>query len=339
MKERNEVKEAFNEIPVPTEKLDTILADAFMVKKKARKPLVKRFIKYSAAAIILSIGMVTSMNMSPAFANFVTQIPIMGQAFEYFILQEDYYEAYEGISTDIGMASKSNGVEMIIEQAFFDGNIITLAFVVRNDENLKSFPEFDNLASVKKMPVHNWSYDGEFIDGVGFVGMMTIKPEANDKDIVEIIWKPKSITFDEKTIHGNWKFDFSLNKLKGTPIDIDEQVSKEGVTVKILDAIQTDVNLSINYLQDVDPAVLEKWRAVEAELFAIDNLGNEYEVPYNGGVGTEDGVTSEDITWNATVHGLDPNATSITFYPFAHLSNTQDDWIRVEFDSIVVELE
>lgn len=339
MKERNEVKEAFNEIPVPTEKLDTILADAFMVKKKARKPFLKRFIKYSAAAIILSIGMVTSMNMSPAFASFVTQIPIMGQAFEHFILQEEYYEAYEEISTDIGVSSESNGVEMIIEKAFYDGNGVTFAFVVRNNENLKSFPEFDNFASVQNMRVHNWGYEGEFIDGVGFVGMMTFNGVNDMKDVVNINWEIKSITFDEKTIHGDWKFAFSLDKLKGTVIDIDEQLSKEGVTVKLLDAIQTDVNLSINYLQDVAPAVLDKWSAVEAELFAIDNLGNEYEVPHNGGSGTEDGVTPEDITWNATVHGLDPDATSITFYPFAHLSNTQDDWIRVDFDPIVVELK
>ena len=29
------------------------------------------------------------------------------------------------------------------------------------------------------------------------------------------------------------------------------------------------------------------WMAVEAELYAIDNLGNEYKVPYNGGTGTK----------------------------------------------------
>lgn len=113
---------------------------------------------------------------------------------------------------------------------------------------------------------------------------------------------------------------------------------RDGVTVKLINAIKTDVNLTLSYLQEVSPAIFDKWNAVEAELFAIDNLGNEYEVPYNGGSGTKDGVTSEDFTWNATIHGLDPDATSITFYPFAHLSNIGDS-VRIDFDPIVVELD
>ena len=62
-------------------------------------------------------------------------------------------------------------------------------------------------------------------------------------------------------------------------------------------------------------------------------------MPYNGGTGTKDGDSSEDITWNATIHGLDPEATSITFYPFAHVSNSQSDNKRIDFDPIIVELE
>lgn len=92
-----------------------------------------------------------------------------------------------------------------------------------------------------------------------------------------------------KVMKGDWYFEFSLSKLEGKQIVINEQVNKEGVTVELIDAIKTDVNLTINYLQDIDPAVHERWNYVEAELSAIDNLGNKYEVPYNGGSGTKDG--------------------------------------------------
>lgn len=336
MRGQNDFKKALDEIPVPTDKLDAILTDTF--KKKTKKFTLKRWVKYSAAVAILSLGMITSANLSPAFANFITQIPIMGHAFEYFILQEDYYEAYGDISTDIGISAESNGVELLIEQAFFDGNTVTLSYVLRTEKKFDTSPTFGNVPTVEGS-WNNAGYEAEYIKGIGYVGMMTVLNWENTKDSVNVVWKPKSITFDDQTIEGDWKFAFSLDKLEGTQIEINEQVSKDGVTVKLIDVIKTDVNLTIKYMQEILPSVLDKVSAVEAELFAVDNLGNEYEVPYNGGVVGEDAITHEDFTWNATIHGLNPDATSITFYPFAHLSKIGTESIRIDFDPIVVELK
>lgn len=82
----------------------------------------------------------------------------------------------------------------------------------------------------------------------------------------------------------------------------------------------------------------ESFAYVEAELYAIDNLGNEYKVPYNGGEGIVGSGSSEDILWNATIHGLDKKATSITFYPFAHISN-ENYSKKVDFEPITVNLK
>lgn len=334
MNEQNNFKDAINEIPVPSKELDAILLNAFKNKKKKVKFPFITVAKYTAVAGILSMCIVSSAYVSPAFANFVTQIPIIGQAFDYFILQEDYYLAYEEISTDIGIVEKSEGVEIIIEKAFYDGNMVTLSFVIKSDEDLKSFQGFRNYPNNS----NNSGFKGEYIDGVGYVGMMTLSIRDNTKDTVNVEWKPQAISLDELTIEGDWHFEFSLNKLEGKHIAIKEQVIRDGVTVELIDAVKTDVNLTINYLQDVNPSVHEKWMAVEAELNAIDNLGNKYNVPYNGGTGTKHGDSSEDMTWNATIHGLDPEATSITFYPFAHVSNSQSDYKRIDFDPITIDL-
>lgn len=338
MIEQNRFQEALNEIPVPSAELDAILEDAFKKEKKLLRLPFKRTIKYTVAAGILSICTISSAYVSPAFANFVTQIPIIGYAFEHFILQEEYYQAYEEISTDIGLAAKSNDVELIIEKAFYDGNTVTLSYVLRTEEDLGTLPTFENLPTVE----NNFSmggYEAEYIEGVGYVGIMTVSNLENAKDTINVVWKPNSISSDTKTIKGNWKFAFSLNALAGSHISIGEQVNKDGVTVKLIDAIKTDVNLTINYLQEINPSVHNDWMFVEAELYAIDNLGNEYQVPYNGGSGTKGGDSSEDITWNATIHGLNSKATSITFYPFAHLSNDQNDWLKIDFDPVIVELD
>lgn len=337
MNEQNRFKEALHEIPVPSAELDAIMADAFK-KKKAIKSPFKRVIKYAAAVGILSICTISSAYMSPAFANFVTHIPVIGQAFDYFILQEDYYQAYEEISTDIGLVEESNGVELVIEQAFYDGNTVTLSYVLRTEEDLGGFPTFENLPTVEQN-INNFGYDGGYVEGVGYVGMMTLSMLDDPKETVNIHWEPNSISSDEKTIEGDWQFAFSLNTLEGSHISINKQVSAEGVTVELIDAVKTGVNLTVNYLQDIDPSVHSNWMYVEAELSAIDNLGNEYLVPYNGGTGTQGGDSSEDITWNATIHGLAPEATSITFFPFAHVSNDKNDSKRIDFEGINIELE
>ncbi|MFJ7824835.1 DUF4179 domain-containing protein [Psychrobacillus sp. NPDC096623] len=333
MNEQNRFKEAINEIPVPSKELDTILSDAFKKEKKEVKFPFKRMVKYMAAAGILSFGTISTAYVSPAFANFVTQIPVIGYAFDYFISQEDYYQAYEDVSTDIGLVEKSNGIEINIEQAFFDGNTVTLSYVVRTKEDLDSFPYFEALP----INLGTGGYGGNYVDGVGYVGMMNLSVPGK-KDTVNLDWSPKAIVTDKQTIKGNWNFKFSLNKLEGKQIAINEQVTQDGVTVKLIDAVKTEVNLTINYLQDVDTSMDENWIAVEAELSAVDNLGNKYKVPYNGGIGTEGGDSSEDITWDATIHDLDPEARSITFYPFAHVSNSQGDNKRIDFDTITIEL-
>lgn len=338
MIEQNRFKEALNEIPVPSAELDVILEDAFKKEKKLLKFPFKRTIKYAVAVGIISLCMISSAYVSPAFANLVTQIPIIGSAFEHFILQEEYYQSYEEISTDIGLVAESNGVELIIEQAFYDGNTVTLSYVLRTEEKFGTLPTFDNVPTVEG----SWNsadYEVEYIEGVGYVGMMTVLNLENAKDIVNVVWEPNSISSDAKTIEGDWKFAFSLDALRGSSISINEQVSKDGVTVELIDAVRTDVNLTINYLQNVNPTVHNDWTSVEAELYAIDNLGNEYQVPYNGGFGTKEGDSSEDITWNATIHGLNPKATSIIFYPFAHLSNNQNDSVKIDLDPVIVELE
>ncbi|MDI2586218.1 DUF4179 domain-containing protein [Psychrobacillus sp. NEAU-3TGS] len=334
MNEKNRFKEAINEIPVPSKELDAILSDAFKKEKKQVKFSFKRMAKYIAAAGLISICTVSSAYVSPAFANFVTSIPIIGQAFDYFILQEDYYQAYEEISTDIGLVEKSNGIEIIIEKAFYDGNTVTLSYILRTEEDLGSFPTFKNLPT----NVSGGGYEGEYVDGVGYVGMMRLSMRDKAQDKVNIDWNPQEIYSEDQTIAGDWHFEFSLNKLEGKHIAINERVShQDGVSVELIDAVKTNVNLTINYIQDVEPSIHDRWDFVEAELSAIDNLGNKYKVPYNGGTGTKDGDSSEDITWNATIHGLDPEATSITFSPFAHVSNTSDNK-RIDFDPITIEL-
>lgn len=341
--QKNQIKTALNQISVPHSQLDSILEQAFQGEEKRKVKWPLRIVKYTAAIALVIILTFSSALVSPTFANIVSQIPLIGSAFNYFVSDKAYYRAYEELSTAVGLVEESNGVEIIIDQAIYDGNMVILSFVIKTSDDFGYLPKFDRLPQVQGK-FNGASDEIEYVKDVGYVGIMTLPMFKDKSDTVNILWEPELITFEDRTIKGDWTFQFSLKEIPGTHIPINQEVSENGVTVRLIDAEKTDVNLSINYSQMVDPNLLESMENVEAELYAIDNLGNKYKVPYNGGTGIVGSNSSEDFMWNATIHGLDKKATSITFYPFATISNipsasNETNSNRIDFEPITISLE
>ncbi|WP_462413609.1 DUF4179 domain-containing protein [Neobacillus sp. Marseille-QA0830] len=343
IEQENQIKTALNQISVPHAKLDSIMDNAFQGEKARRKKGVVPFVKYIAAVAVVGVLTFSSALASPTFAKFVTQIPVIGSVFHFLAFEKAYYKEYKDLSTDLGMVEKSNGIEMVIDQAIYDGNVVTLSYVLRTNKEFKKQPMFESLPVVQGN-FSNAGYGTEFVKDVGYVGVMTLSMFEDSRKTVNLAWEPKSISFGNKTIKGDWSFKFSLKELPSIHIPINKEVSESGVTVRLIDAEKTDVNLSIHYSQVIDTKLLDSSEYVEAELYAIDNLGNEYKVPYNGGEGIAGSDSSEDLMWNATVHGLDKKSTSITFYPFAHISGApsgpnETNSNRIDFDPITVNLK
>ena len=127
MKEQeNQIKTTLNQIPVPHSRLDSIIDDAFQGEETRKKKWTLPILKYTAAIALISVITFPSAVASPAFANFVAKIPVIGSVFNYFSFEKDYYEAYQDLSTNIGIVEESNGIDMIIDQAIYDGNMVTL---------------------------------------------------------------------------------------------------------------------------------------------------------------------------------------------------------------------
>lgn len=345
MKEQeNQIKTTLNQISVPHSRLDSIIDDAFLGAKVKKRKWTIPFVKYTAAIALVSLLTFSSTLASPAFAKFVAQIPVIGSVFEYFAFEKEYYTSYKKLSKDIGIVEESKGIKINIDQAIYDGNMVTLSFIIPTEDIFGTLPSFEGLPTVQGN-LNNAGYEVKYVKDVGYVGVMTLSMFENKRKTVNIAWKPKSISSssNNKKIQGDWEFKFSLQEVPGINIPINQEVSKNGVTVRLIDAIKTDVNLSINYSQVIDTNILNSWEAVEAELYAIDNLGNKYKVPYNGGKGIVGSDSSEDLMWNATIHGLDKKAKSITFYPFAHISTlpsgpNEINSNRIDFDPITINL-
>ncbi|MCM3710675.1 DUF4179 domain-containing protein [Sporosarcina luteola] len=333
------IEDTMEAIPVPSEKLDSIIENSFKSNAQFRKRTVKKRAGYVLAATLAISILGGTVMLNPAMANMISQLPVIGNVFDYFgSTSKPAYKEFGQLATDVGRTAEDNGVLINIDQGVFDGTTITMAVTVQTTKNYGSTLFFDGWPSVEGESAGNASNSFERVKGLGYAGIMTITPHfEKTPDEVDINWEPKVLLGDKKEVKGDWKLNFSLPLIEPEVLTLNELVEKDGVAIQFKEVRKTPLTFNIYYQQLVDPALLDDLTAVEAELKATDDLGNEYEVPYNGGF-TEGGArTREDLQWSATIHNIDPQATKLIFHPFATVS-TLEGSKKIYFEDIEVEL-
>lgn len=339
------IKKAMEHIEVPVDRLDGIIEEAFLATPapKAKKNWRKWTLPLAAAAV-LAIGIsAATLTASPALANYMAQLPVIGNVFSIFAEGEHGLDVYERFSEDVGLTETSNGITISIEQAVYDGTKVTFTYKVTSDSELDGSAHLTGFPTLLEAEGASGGGEWEPVEG-GIAGIAEITHLDEDAEQVNVLWEPTSL-YTEKAgeIQGDWKFEFAVEQLEKESISLDEKVSASGVTVHFTDLTFTEVSVNIAYQQLVEPSLLEEYLYVEAELVAQDDLGNVYKVPYNGGGTPENARTAEDFEWTATVRGLAPEASTLTFYPFAHVSYPMiaglPDSKRVDFDALEFNLK
>lgn len=337
------IKKAVERIEVPEDRLDTIIEQAFFEASASKKKKRRNWLVPAVAASLLVIGVsAATLASSPALANYMAQLPVVGNVFAIFAEEEEGLLEYERFSEDVGLSQTSNGITITIEQAVYDGTKVTFTYTVASEGKIDASARLTGMPQLLEAEGPNSSMEWETV-GNGIVGIAEITHLDESARQVNVRWEPESLNAESGDIKGDWKFEFAVAQLINTDaIDLDETVSNSGVAVHFSKVTFTDISVNIAYQQLVDPSVLEHWEAVEAELLAQDNLGNVYPVPYNGGSTPGGARTQEDFEWTATVRGLSPTAETLTFYPFAHISKFSEegggDSKRIEFDALEVNL-
>ncbi|MDN7242798.1 DUF4179 domain-containing protein [Planococcus sp. N028] len=337
------IKSAMENIAVPSDRLDQIIEDTFLDTPAPKANKRRRKWLYPAAAATLLFAGISAgtLTVSPALANYMAQLPVIGNVFTIFAEKEEGLEQYERFSEKVGLSQTSGGATISIDQAVYDGTNVTFTYTITSDKKLDSSARITGFPVLLEAEGTNAGMEWDAVEGgiAGIVSMPHLNEEAAQ---VNVLWEPGSIVTEQGEIIGDWKFEFAVSQLTKEPFVLDEKVAESGVTVHFTEVTVTDIAVNIAYQQLVEPSLLENSGAVEVEVIAKDNLGTVYEVPYNGG-STEAGArTREDIKWTATMRGLNPQATSLTFYPFAHISwmiNEKDIRSkRIEFDALEINL-
>ncbi|WKA55580.1 DUF4179 domain-containing protein [Planococcus shixiaomingii] len=79
-----------------------------------------------------------TLTASPALANYMAQLPVIGNVFKIFAEKEEGLEQYERFSEKVGLSQTSGGATISIDQAVYDGANVTFTYTITSDKKLDS---------------------------------------------------------------------------------------------------------------------------------------------------------------------------------------------------------
>ncbi|MGN7479590.1 DUF4179 domain-containing protein [Solibacillus silvestris] len=316
-------------------------------KQRVKQHVLKKYKKASlwksigaAAVILVSATALTAF----AFPSVASQIPFMNNVMSYF--DDDYgqYTNFELFSDDLGLVDSDNGISILIDHAVYDGTNIIVSYALETEENL---------GESIMMSGGNW-FDVRGANGLGgsdriiqiddthYVGLAQFTPTFKDgifPEEIEVTWKPKAFQNYETDIvaQGDWSFNFSLNRIDGTVIALDETAENEQVRITLNSIEFTDVSTVLSYKQFASEELRKDWPSVTPVFTVKDDLGNVYVDGLGGG-----GTTSDDfVTFTGTTSfgAIKEGATKLFIEPTAIASLEYGrGHEEISLDAIVIDL-
>jgi hypothetical protein len=137
-------KNSYDNIEAPLELLDEAILNGFMKAKseKRKNPLMKKWVFSMGLAAIILLGFLSSIRLSPAFANYITVIPGMEKLVELIrndkgkmlAVENDYYEK-------LGVSKEKDGLTVTIDGAITDENGLLLFYSIESDNDTEFYME------------------------------------------------------------------------------------------------------------------------------------------------------------------------------------------------------
>ena len=355
-----DIYELLNDVDIDENEIEIMEVSEFekeKVKKHLRKSLKKnngwkKKSLIAAALCCVVIGSVGAIGITnPAYA---AEIPVVGDIFRLLDNgRTGVYDKYKENANEINVTRKSNGVEITIKDAIYDGKTLSYTYEMKGDRDLGK-------------SAFIYEYEGgqvgsSHIEKVGentYIGQYNIRNIDQGKD--EISCKLNIRTIDVQGgesgyfhLDGKWDFNIHLKAIESEKAIINKGIEKEGISVNIDSVSKTKMSFIINYSDRVPKELIDKWLFTPLNIEAKDDLGNIYTGVSNGGHG--DG---ENMTYSTTFGKLDKNATKLIITPKMNLANIEAKKMdgdgnivdviidedhpakgEITFDDIIVDLE
>lgn len=274
----------------------------------------KRYFKNLVAAAVIGICTLTGSYF--ALPTIASQVPFIENILTR-IAPDFIPENYVDLATVINQVESSNGIDLMIENAVYDGNTLMVTYAIRTDLDLGEQPSTRAMLDIKGVTAASGVSSLEKVEDGVYIGMMKITPFSR-KDIgesIQVKWQPGTITNTEtnEEFKGDWSFVFTMEAL---PIITQLTTAKsetEKVVLSVPQIDYTDLTAVIHYEFDVDSAVIKQYPLLTVDIVKVtDNLGNEHEIHGNGGAISDAG---HGFDWSLSIYTLTDDVTSVTVTP------------------------
>ncbi|MEK3954227.1 DUF4179 domain-containing protein [Psychrobacillus sp. FSL K6-1464] len=335
----------FNNLNIETDIEPMEVSDLEMerIKKSLMKGKKKRHTSRNlsvAAALLIA----SSITFSFAFPTIAANLPIMGDIFKLFNNDEEYvFEKYDTYSTDIGISKESNGIDLTVTDAVYDGENITIAYTIKSEHDLGDRPVLEgNLVAAEfgDKYEHGGYAENYIVEklseneyAVVYIHELIKGPKPDE---VHITWQGDTIK-DLKNVNnaflGDWSFQFTLNALEsetkkftgGSIITEDE-----GIEILVTKMTETPISTTLYFSEGVDIRLIaeeeEELRLVQIEYTVLDNLGNKYNTIHYRDIGhSTDFPKTRHSYPRLTTTNFHEEATFLTITPIVNIYKKKEN--------------
>lgn len=328
-------KEQVNQIQIPTDKLDQIIANTVEEHAPKRKNTFKSKFIYSASVAVLAFGLlIGSAAISPAMANIVSKVPIIGSI---FMESQDVGLANvskRGFTQIIGESKQVDDKILTIEEAFYDGVRLTVSYALMTETPIEA-NYFSNSPAFKidgqRYEANTYRAENE-ITSTFHTGLLEVK--VADKLPKEFIL---DLVFGGRD-SSKWEFKVPIQlKTSSDFIKVNHHEQVAGIDVTVTEISSGFSGLTLNYeMASVDglPSM------VGIDFHIEDLLGNEIANSHGGSGGSGNW---EKFKGTASFNPLDESIEEIIITPYftttyGKTSNEEEILAQEQFKSFTVKL-
>lgn len=273
------------------------------VLQKTKQPF--RLSKWTTAALF-TIGF-SSISIL-AIPTIASKLPVIEQLLSAFsddknlVLFHDY-------ATPVGQTAESNDVTIKIEDAVYDGYLLSIAFSAQSEEPLDDIQFAKNTPEFTGYTLASTEQHMQRVDANTYNGFFTYEMEQTTSSTtpIEITWTPFGFYNSEyeSILSGDWSFSFELDKLDLQETIVNKTLANAERSITIERIASTGYTTLIYFTSDMD--FTNEFISMDVK----DNVGNTYEFAPT----QTQRVTTDFSKGTVTIFGLDQNASSLLVTP------------------------
>lgn len=274
-----DLKSEMDQISVPVEKLDNIIAET--VSRTKMKRTKKRIVMYSISAAVVGFGLfLGSAMVSPAIAKVASNIPVVGTFFNDVGDEGLKIAGQKGLTQVVDQTVKDNGVTLTMNEIFYDGSRLTLGYTQESLLPVGGLERPTILVDGKEINFGS-GFSGEFVTPGTYKGIInvTLTEELPEEFEMNIVFDAVGL------LPGNWEFAFPVKQSSEvTVIKPKDVIDIQGAQLSV-DSLKigpAGTDLRVKVISDEDNRELDPFAL---NYYIVDDQGNRLEMLSGSGHG------------------------------------------------------